>query len=72
MLRAACCNVVVHAGGGSFTSQMKRADASGARDALLIGGDEAAANTVSVKPLREQGEQKTVAFADLRAALAAS
>ena len=70
MLRDAGCNVVVNAGGGSFKSQMKKADASGAHYALLIGSDEAAADAVSVKPLRETGEQKTVAFADLRAALA--
>jgi histidyl-tRNA synthetase len=48
---------------------MKRADASGARYALLIGVDEAAANAVSVKPLREPGEQKTVPFNELRRAL---
>ena len=69
MLRDAGCNVVVNAGGGSFKSQMKKADASGAHYALLIGSDEAAADTVSVKPLREPGGQKTVPFAELRAAL---
>ena len=37
--------VVVHAGGGSFKSQMKKADASGARLALIVGDDEAAAGT---------------------------
>jgi histidyl-tRNA synthetase len=47
--------VVVHAGGGSFKAQMKKADASGARFALIIGDDEAAAGTVAVKPLRVQG-----------------
>ncbi len=71
MLRDAGCNVIVNAGGGSFKSQMKKADASGARYALLIGVDEAAADAVSVKPLRESGEQKTIAFADLRTALQA-
>jgi histidyl-tRNA synthetase len=70
MLRDAGCEVVVNAGGGSFKSQMKKADASGARYALLIGADEAAAEAVGVKPLREPGEQKTVPFAGLRAALA--
>ena len=70
VLRDAGCAVVVNAGGGSFKSQMKRADASGARFALLIGADEAAANSVSVKPLRETGEQKTVPIASLKAALA--
>jgi len=71
MLRDAGFGVVVNAGGGSFKSQMKKADASGARFALLIGADEAAAEAVSVKPLRDSGEQKTVPFAQLRAALAA-
>jgi histidyl-tRNA synthetase len=52
--------VVVHAGGGSFKSQMKRADASGARYALIIGDNEAAAGTVAVKPLRGGGEQTEV------------
>jgi len=69
MLRDAGCNVVVNAGGGSFKSQMKKADASGAQYALLIGADEAAAEAVSVKPLRESAAQKTIALADLRAAL---
>ncbi len=70
MLRDAGCEVVVNAGGGSFKSQMKKADASGARYALLIGPDEAATEAVSVKPLRESGAQKTVPIAGLRAALA--
>jgi histidyl-tRNA synthetase len=70
MLRDAGYEIIVNAGGGSFKSQMKKADASGARYALLIGPDEAAAAAVSVKPLRESGEQKTVPIADLRAALA--
>jgi histidyl-tRNA synthetase len=69
MLRDAGASVVVNGGGGSFKSQMKRADASGARYALLIGADEAAANAVSVKPLREPGEQKTVPLNELRRAL---
>ena len=69
ILRDAGANVVVNGGGGSFKSQMKRADASGARYALLIGADEAAANAVSVKPLREPGEQKTVPLNELRRAL---
>jgi histidyl-tRNA synthetase len=71
MLRDAGLCVVVNGGGGSFKSQMKKADASGARYALLIGADEAAAEAVSVKPLREAGEQKTVPFAELRRALSA-
>jgi histidyl-tRNA synthetase len=70
-LRDAGHAVVVNAGGGSFKAQMRRADASGARLALLIGADEAARQAVSVKPLREQGEQRTVALAALVAMVAA-
>ena len=40
-LRDAGHAVVLNAGGGSFKSQMKRADASGARYALIVGDDEA-------------------------------
>jgi histidyl-tRNA synthetase len=69
LLREAGANVVVNGGGGSFKSQMKRADASGARYALLIGADEVAANAVSVKPLRESGEQRTVPLDELPRAL---
>jgi histidyl-tRNA synthetase len=56
-LRDAGLSVVTHGGGGSFKSQMKKADSSGARHAIIIGDDEAAANEVTVKPLRAQGEQ---------------
>ena len=69
MLRDAGCAVVVNAGGGSFKSQMKKADASKARFALLVGSEEAASSSISVKPLRESGEQKTVPLAGLAAAL---
>ena len=41
-------------GGGSFKSQMKKADASGARYALIVGDDEAAAEQVTLKALREE------------------
>ena len=57
--------VVLHAGGGSFKSQMKKADASGARLAVIVGDDEAAAGTVAIKTLREGGEQICVPVADL-------
>ncbi len=70
-LRDHGARVVVHAGGGSFKSQMKKADASGARLALIIGDDEAAAETVGVKPLREPGEQAAVPVRDLPARFAA-
>ena len=49
--------VVLHCGGGNFKSQMKRADASGARYAVIVGDDEAGAGVVSIKPLREAAQQ---------------
>lgn len=58
-------NVQLHCGGGSFRSQMKRADSSGATLALIIGDDEAAANEVTLKPLREAAEQRRVAYDQL-------
>jgi histidyl-tRNA synthetase len=56
-LRDAGLRVTLHCGGGSFKSQMKKADASGARFALIIGDDEAQSGRVALKPLREPGEQ---------------
>ncbi len=53
---------VVLGQGGSFKSQMKKADANGARFAVILGDDEAAARKVTVKPLRGEGEQRTVAL----------
>ena len=56
-LRDSGVSVVLHCGGGSFKSQMKKADASGARFAVIIGDDEAQAQQVTVKPLREAAQQ---------------
>ncbi len=56
-LRASGLAVLMHAAGrdswGSMKSQFKKADASGARHALVFGADERAAGQVAVKPLRE-------------------
>ncbi len=52
-LRAAGCSVLQHVGGGSLKSQMKKADASGARHALIFGADEWAAGEVALKALRD-------------------
>jgi histidyl-tRNA synthetase len=49
---------VVMGAGGSFKSQMKKADASGARYALIVGEDEVAARRVTLKPLRSGGAQE--------------
>lgn len=61
--------LLVNGGGGSFKSQFKRADRSGARLALVIAEDEAAASTVVVKDLRSDAEQVALAQADLPARL---
>ncbi|MGH8705656.1 MAG: histidine--tRNA ligase [Burkholderiales bacterium] len=60
-LRAAGFAVVQHAGGGGFKSQMKKADASGAWVALIVGEDELRANEVSLKPLRRADGQQRIA-----------
>jgi histidyl-tRNA synthetase len=54
-------SVVQHCGGGGFKAQMKKADASGAALAVIIGEDEAASNELSVKHLRQEREQLRVA-----------
>lgn len=59
-LRGKGLSVVFHCGGGSFKSQMKRADASGARFAVIVGDDEAKKQMVALKPLRNPGEQAQV------------
>lgn len=52
-MRNAGFAVQLHCGGGGFKAQMKRADASGAQVALVIGEDEVAADQVTIKPLRQ-------------------
>jgi histidyl-tRNA synthetase len=52
-LREKGVSVLVHSGGGSFKSQLKKADASGARYALIFGDDEIAQGVVTVKSLRD-------------------
>lgn len=47
-------SVILHCGGGSFKSQMKKADASGASFAAIIGDEEAHACEIALKPLREE------------------
>jgi histidyl-tRNA synthetase len=59
-LRSAGHAVVLHAGGGSFKSQMKKADASGAWVALIVGEDEVRAGELSVKALRRTEEQRRI------------
>ncbi len=63
-LRESGLNVLLHCGGGSFKSQMKKADGSGAAFAVIIGDNEADSGQVTLKPLRELGEQALVNVAD--------
>jgi histidyl-tRNA synthetase len=63
-LRDAGLAVLLHCGGGNLGAQMKRADASGARFAVVIGDDEAAAGAVGVKPLREAAQQVRLPVAE--------
>jgi histidyl-tRNA synthetase len=59
-LRDAGLSVVLHAGGGSFKSQMKKADKSAACYALILGDDECQENLIAVKPMFGEGEQVKV------------
>jgi histidyl-tRNA synthetase len=72
-LRDAGLSVIVHAGSAGFKSQFKRADASGARVAVILGADEVASQTASVKYLRAdaQGDaaQQQVPLSGLAAVL---
>lgn len=63
-MRDAGLSIVLHAGGGSFKSQMKKADRSGARYALILGDDECQAKVIAVKPMAGEGEQVKVSIAD--------
>ena len=51
---------MVNSGGGSFKSQMKRADKSGAQLALILGENEINKQRISVKNLRQDAEQQIV------------
>lgn len=68
-LRDTGLSVNLHVGGGSFKSQMKKADQSGAPYALILGDDEVAANEVCLKPLRENGEQRRMSLSQAIEAL---
>lgn len=52
--------VIVNTAGGSFKSQFKKADKSGARIALVIGDDELQSKRIGVKDLREAVEQTSI------------
>jgi histidyl-tRNA synthetase len=50
-------SVVLHSGGGSFKSQMKKADRSGAHFAAILGDDEVSKGEIALKPMLGAGEQ---------------
>ena len=57
--------VVQHLGGGSFKSQFKRADKSGAAWAMVFGDEEMVSGKVTLKPLRANEEQMTLSREEL-------
>lgn len=57
--------IVNHCGSGSAKNQLKKADKSGARFALLMGEDELKNNRVILKPLRDRSEQQTFLVDDI-------
>lgn len=59
-----------HCGGGNMKKQMKRADKSGAQIALILGEDEIANGKITVKYLRGQHEQQSIALAEVPSLLA--
>ena len=63
-------SMIVHADGGSFKSQMRKADKSGARVALILGESEVENDKVGVKLLREETAQIEVAQSDLTSKIA--
>ncbi|WP_461520466.1 histidine--tRNA ligase [Porticoccus sp.] len=70
-LRSQCpqLRILNHCGGGSFKSQMKKADRCGAEVALLLGEDEAASGQISVKFLRQDKPQQSMTIAEAVALL---
>jgi histidyl-tRNA synthetase len=66
-LRSTGLEVVLHCGGGSFKSQMKKADASGAQLAVIIGDEELAAGEATLKHLRGEAAQERIAAGGLAA-----
>tara|TARA_R110000737_G_scaffold348420_2_gene382189 strand:- start:290 stop:1570 length:1281 start_codon:yes stop_codon:yes gene_type:complete len=62
--------VMVHAGGGNFKKQLKRADKSDALVAVIIGEDELEKGVVTIKYLRERKEQVTLELEQAKALLA--
>jgi len=58
--------LLTNCGGGSFKSQFKKADRSGARFALVIGEDELQRGVAGIKPLRDDSEQQEIALDSMK------
>ena len=63
--RNAEMRVIANLGGGNFKKQLKRADNSGARFAVILGEDELSRQSATVKDLRTDTEQVSVSFSEL-------
>ena len=63
--RVPTLRIMTHCGGGSFKSQFKKADRSGAHFALVLGDEELEQGRAGLKALREQTDQETVEFTAL-------
>jgi histidyl-tRNA synthetase len=68
--KTAGLRIEVNLGGGSFKSQMKRADKSNADYALILGESEIAEKRIGLKPLRSTEDQSSIAFDELAETLA--
>lgn len=64
-LRNAGLTVLHHCGEASFKSQLKKADVSGARFAVIVGEEECSSGTVTIKPLRQNVDQFTIALSEV-------
>jgi len=62
--------LLTNCGGGSFKSQFKRADKSGARFALVVGEGELERGVIGIKPLRETGDQLELSLGETASLLA--
>ncbi|MET0107819.1 MAG: histidine--tRNA ligase [Candidatus Thiodiazotropha sp.] len=62
--------LISHCGGGTFKNQLKKADRSQARYALVLGEDEVARREIGLKPLRSEGKQEQIALSQLETRLA--
>jgi len=63
-------SVITHCGDGSFKNQLKKADKSGAKSAVIFAEEELSKNEVIIKSLKT-GEQKNISFKNILAELAA-